>query len=84
MNLSYYKVLIKTNFYRLRFHLSKINKKGKLLIFSFIFLGILNFIIFNYERFVNFLEYIESYFEKTYVSLPIAILVTWLIAYFYH
>ena len=84
MDLSYYKIIIKQDFYRFRCHLSKTNKKGKFLIFSFVFIGILNFIIFNYEGFVNFLEYTESYFAKTYVSLPIAILLTWLIAYFFY
>lgn len=84
MNLSYYKIIIKKDFFRLRLHLNKTDKKSKFLISSFIFLGILNFIIFNYQGTVNFLEYNESYFAKTYVTLPIAILVTWLIAYLFH
>ncbi len=84
LNLNYYKIIITRDFYRFRFHFSKTDKKGRFLILSFVFLGILNFIFFNYERFIFYLERAEPYFEKTYVSLPIAILVTWVIAYFFH
>ena len=84
MNLSYYKIRIKQNFFRIQFHLKRTDKKGKFLMLSFIFLEILNFILFNYDEFINFLETNEKYFAKSYVSLPIAIIVTWLIAYIYH
>lgn len=84
MNLSYYKILIKQDFFRMKFHLSRTDKKGKLLILSFILLGIINFLIFNYVQFIRFLEYVEPTIAKNYISLPIAIMITWVIAYVYH
>ena len=84
MNLNYYGILVKQYLCRIKFHLNRTDKKGKLLIMSFVFLEVLNYISFNYVEFIKFLENIEPYIAKSYVSLPIAILVTWLIAYVFH
>ena len=84
MRLDYYKIRIKQKFCTVKFHLSRTDKKGKLLILTFILFEICNFIIFNYAELIKFLEYVEPYIAKNYVSLPMAIMITWIIAYIYH
>lgn len=84
MDHSYYKILLKHGFFRTKVHLNQTDKKGKLFISIFGSLGLINFIIFNYTQFIIFLEYTETYIAKSYISLPIAITITWAITYVYH
>ena len=84
MNSSYYKIRIRQNLSRLKHHIGQTDNKGKLCIVLFLLFEVVIFAIFGYVEFINFLEYVEPHIAKNYISLPLAIIITLVIAHIYH
>lgn len=75
---------LKHTYYRIKFHFQRTDKKSRIGIFTFVLLGMINAAAFNFHSFYNNLEYLEPFFNKSYVSFPLAIGITFFISYLFY